>query len=105
MTQVTPAPATASVPAKPRLLFFYGEHDGYSRRVEGFLAQVMQRRRNHDTFVIHRIETSRSAELAERFNVDDVPTILVVDDRKVRARLVRPAGCADLKQVLAPWLR
>jgi len=101
LTQATQVPAAA----KPRLLFFYGEHDGHSRRVEGFLAQVMQRRRNHETFVIHRIETSRSAELAERFEIDDVPTVVVVDDRKVRARLVRPAGCADLKEVLAPWLR
>ena len=66
---------------------------------------MMQRRRNHETFVIHLIETSRSAELAERFEIDDVPTVVVVDDRKVRARLVRPAGCADLKEVLAPWLR
>ena len=92
-------------PPKPRLLFFYGEQDGHSRRVDGFLAQIMQRRRNHETFVIHRIEASRSAELAERFRVDDVPTLLVVDDKRVRARLVRPAGCADLKKVLAPWLR
>ncbi|MEA2386552.1 MAG: hypothetical protein QOJ22_726 [Thermoleophilaceae bacterium] len=101
MTQSAEVPAAA----KPRLLFFYSEHDGRSRRVEAFLAQVMQRRRNHETFVIHRIETSRSAALAERFQVDEVPTLVVVDDSKVRARLVRPAGCADLKEALAPWLR
>jgi thioredoxin-like negative regulator of GroEL len=95
----------ASVPARPRLLFFYGERDGHSRRVEGFLAQVMQRRKNHDTFEVHRIETSRSAKLAQRFRVDAVPTVLVLDGRRVRARLVRPTGCADLKLALAPWLR
>jgi len=103
-----PGPRSASLEtdgAKPRLLFFYGERDGHSRRVEGFLAQVMQRRKNHDTFVVHRIETSRSVELAERFRVADVPTVLVVDGRRVRARLVRPTGCADLKHALAPWLR
>jgi hypothetical protein len=97
--------ALGAAERRPRLLFFYGERDGYSRRVEGFLAQVMQRRKNHDTFVVHRIETSRAAQLAERFRVDDVPTILVVDERRVRARLVRPTGCADLKRALAPWLR
>jgi thioredoxin-like negative regulator of GroEL len=90
---------------KPRLLFFYGDRDGYSRRVDGFLAQVIQRRRNHDTFEVHRIEASRAAKIAKRFRVEVVPTVLVLDGPHVRVRLVRPAGCADLKHALAPWLR
>jgi thioredoxin-like negative regulator of GroEL len=90
---------------KPRLLFFYGPQDGHSRRVEGFIAQVMQRRGNHDTFVIHRIDADTNRDLALRYRVEDVPTVLVVDGRRVRARLVRPTGCVDLRESLEPWLR
>jgi hypothetical protein len=40
---------SSSTAAKPRLLFLYSARDGRARRVEGYLAQVLQRRRNHET--------------------------------------------------------
>jgi hypothetical protein len=42
--------------AKPRLVFFYSSSSGACRRVEGFLAQVLQRRGNHDTFQLNMVE-------------------------------------------------
>jgi hypothetical protein len=53
----TPAPAITEN-ERPRLLFFYDGRSGGSRRADGFLAQVLQRNGNHQTFVIHRIEVS-----------------------------------------------
>ena len=32
-------------------------------------------------------------------------TIVVVEDKRVRGRLVSPKGCRDIEQLLAPWLR
>jgi hypothetical protein len=40
---------TATGRSNPGLLFFHSPTEGSSRRVEGFLAQVLQRRRNHET--------------------------------------------------------
>ena len=49
--------------AKPRLLFFTSSVSGHCRRVEGFLAQVLQRRRNHGTFRLLRIDESERPDL------------------------------------------
>jgi thioredoxin-like negative regulator of GroEL len=89
----------------PRLLFFHDKQPGNSRRAEGFLAQVLQRRGNHQTFVIHRIEVGQRPELAQRFKVEAIPTLLVVEDKKVQARLKTPTGCKDIELLLRPWLR
>ena len=89
----------------PRLLFFHDERSGKSRRADGFLAQVLQRRGNHQTFVIHRIDVGQRPELAQRFKVAATPTLLVVEDKKVQARLESPTGCKDIELLLRPWLR
>jgi thioredoxin-like negative regulator of GroEL len=91
--------------AKPMLLFFYTPTSGSSRRAEGFLAQVLQRRRNHETFTIRRIDCEEHPELAARFGVERPPVIVVVEAKRLRARLERPRGCADINRALAPWLK
>jgi hypothetical protein len=40
---------------KPILIVFSSHLDGHSRRVEGYLAQVLQRRRNHETFSVRYV--------------------------------------------------
>jgi thioredoxin-like negative regulator of GroEL len=73
--------------------------------VEGYLAQVLQRRGNHDTFRLHRVSAEERPELAARFGVDSIPTLVVVDARRIRGRLVKPRGCEEIEHFLAPWLR
>jgi thioredoxin-like negative regulator of GroEL len=90
---------------KPRLVFFHARNSGRSRRVEGYLSQVLQRRRNHESFQLLQVDVEQHADLAERFRIEDVPTIVVVEDKRVRGRLVSPRGCRDIEQLLAPWLR
>jgi thioredoxin-like negative regulator of GroEL len=89
---------------KPRLVFFYSPLSGRCRRVEGFIAQVLQRRRNHETFELVRVSVERRPDLAEKFHVDQVPTICVVQDRKMLRRIIAPRGCRDLERELEPWL-
>lgn len=90
---------------RPRLVFFYAKASGRSRRVEGYLSQVLQRRRNHESFHLVNVDVDEQAELAERFRIDEVPTIVVVEDKRVRGRLESPRGCRDIEQLLAPWLK
>ncbi len=89
----------------PRLVFFTSSVSGHARRVEGFLAQVLQRRRNHGTFRLHIVDEHARPDLVERFKVVVIPTLVVVDGRSERARLESPRGCRDIEELLAPWLR
>lgn len=90
--------------ARPRLVFFFTKASGRSRRVEGYLSQVLQRRGNHESFELLNVDIDANAELAERFRVKEVPTIVVVEDKRVRGRLESPRGCREIEQLLAPWL-
>lgn len=92
------------VKGKPRLLFFYEPTDGLARKAERFLAQSLQGRRNHDTFVVHRIDTTERGDLAERFRVADSPALVVISDRVVRGRLDRPTSARQIAEFLKPWL-
>jgi len=91
--------------AQPKLLFFTSSVSGHCRRVEGFLAQVLQRRRNHGTFRLHVIDENERPDLVERFKVTTLPTLVVVQGRTEQARLERPRGCRDIEALLTPWLR
>lgn len=90
---------------RPRLVFFYSPLSGRCRRVEGFIAQVLQRRRNHETFELVRVPVDRRPDLAEKFGIEQVPTICVVEGRRLRRRIVAPRGCRELERELEPWLR
>ena len=90
---------------QPRLVFFHSTRSGPSRRVEGFLAQVLQRRGNHSTFRLVRVATEERPDLVARFAVESVPTLVVVDGNRVSGRLEVPRGCDEIEQFLAPWLR
>ena len=91
---------------KPRLVFFHSRRSGRCRRVEPFIAQALQRGRNHDTFVLIRIDVEEKPELAARFAIEEVPTLLIVEGRRVRARLELATGKSwEIAQFLSPWLR
>ena len=90
---------------QPGLIYFYSGRSGRSRLVEGYLSHVLQRRQNHSTFRLYRVEVSEQPELVERFGVEDVPTLVVVAEKKVRGRLAAPRGLRDIEALLEPWLR
>ena len=97
---------TVAIPPlkRPRLVFFHSTLSGHCRRVEGFLAQVLQRRQNHGTFDVVRVAEQERPDLLERFRIEAVPTLVVVENKAVKARLERPRGCRDIEGFLAPWL-
>jgi len=72
--------------------------------VDGFVAQVLQRRANHATFALERVEASERPDLHDRFGVDTLPTLIVIRDNRVHGRLANPDGCAAIERFLAPWL-
>jgi thioredoxin-like negative regulator of GroEL len=96
---------TTAATLKPMLIFFTSTRDGRSRRAEGFLAQVLQRRRNHETFTIKYVAQEERPDLLDRFRIEKTPTLVVVTDRRVQGRLPQPNGCEEIQSFLAPWLK
>jgi thioredoxin-like negative regulator of GroEL len=89
---------------RPGLVFFHSSVSGRCRRVEGFIAQVLQRRRNHATFRFYSVANEERPDLIQRFGVTTVPTLLVVEDKVVRGKLEAPRGCREIETFLGPWL-
>ena len=97
--------ATVVDGSQPGLVFFHSSVSGQCRRVEGFLAQVLQRRRNHGTFKLYRVDEGERPDLLGRFGILKVPTLVVLQDHRIQGRLERPRGCREIESFLAPWLR
>jgi len=90
---------------QPRLVFFYRRTSGLCRRVEGYLAQVLQQRRNHSTFKLIRVDVDAGRELSDFFGIDELPTLVVVQGKQALARIEAPRDRASIERALSPWLR
>jgi thioredoxin-like negative regulator of GroEL len=90
---------------RPGLVYFHSKTSGRSRRVEGYLAQVLQRRRNHETFKYYAVAQEERPDLLERFGVQLTPTLVVVENKVVRAKLESPRSSREISSFLEPWLR
>jgi thioredoxin-like negative regulator of GroEL len=90
---------------RPGLVFFHSTRSGRSRRVEAYLAQVLQRRRNHRTFSYYSVTEEERPDLLRKFGVEATPTIVVVENKAVKARLETPRSSREISSFLAPWLR
>ena len=89
---------------RPTLCFFYSPTSGPSRRVEAFLAHVLQRRQKHRTFAVQRVNCDEHPELVERYAVKQMPTLIVIENRRVLGRLEGRCGCREIEKLLEPWL-
>jgi len=99
------APAPTALELAPTLVYFYSASSGRCRRVDGFLAQVLQHRRNHDSFKVVRVSVDERSSLAELFGIKTVPTLCVVEDGRLAKRISEPQGAGQLKRELSRWLR
>ena len=101
----TRTPETSVGADRPGLVFFHSSRSGRCRRVEAFLAQVLQQRRNHSTFKLYRVDREERPDLVRRFAVDGLPTLVVIERKQVKARLEEPRGFGDIRSFLEPWLQ
>jgi hypothetical protein len=90
--------------ARPRLLFVTTPTSGQCRKAEGWIAQILQHRRNHRRIKLITVDVDSRPELKERFRVEQLPTLVLVEDQKAKARLESPRGTKDIAAMLAPWL-
>jgi hypothetical protein len=90
---------------QPKLLFFHSPRSGQCRRAEALVAQVLQRRRNHDTFELVRVSVDARPDLAREYEVEEIPAVLVLEDGRVAAKLLSLQFSHEVEEALQPWLR
>jgi hypothetical protein len=75
---------------KPQLVYFFSARSSPSRRVEGYLAQVLQRRASHHAFRLRRVDVDQQPTLSGCFGIKTLPTLVVIDNKHLEARLEAP---------------
>ena len=86
----------------PTLLFFTQETSGPARRMESLLAHLARKER--ERLRISRIDVATSPEWVERLSVTQVPTLVLLKDRRPVERLEGRVSAPQIERMLAPYL-
>ena len=81
------------------LVFFTSERSGPARRMESVLAHIGRKERS--SLIVMRVDVDAHAELAERFRVAVVPTLVLVQDRRAVGRLEGRVSAPRIERLLA----
>jgi thioredoxin 2 len=80
------------------LVFFSASHSGPARRMESVLAHLERKQRHR--LSVKRVDVDEEPELAERFEVRSVPTLILVKGKRAVARLEGKARAAEIEQLV-----
>ena len=87
---------------RPLLVFFWSERSGPARRMESLLAHLARKER--ERLRIARIDLNASPEWADRLSVTQVPTLVLLKDRRPVERLEGRVSAPQIERMLAPYL-
>ena len=87
---------------RPQLVFFWSERSGPARRMESLLAHL--ERKERDRLRVRRVDVDANPDLAERFKVDIVPTLVLIKDKKAVSRLDGRTSAPRIEAMLEPHL-
>jgi thioredoxin-like negative regulator of GroEL len=88
---------------RPLLLFFTSRRSGPARRMESLLAHIARKERSR--LRVNKIDVDERPELAERFRVQQVPSLALVVGKRVVSRLDGRATAPSIESMLEPHLR
>jgi len=88
---------------RPLLVFFWSERSGPARRMESLLAHL--ERKERDRLRVRRVDVDARPDLAERFQVSVVPTLVLIKDKRAVSRLDGRTSAPKIEAMLAPHLR
>ena len=83
---------------KPLLVFFTSERSGPARRMESLLAHLARKERTRVR--VMRVDIEAQPELAKKFRVVDVPTLVLVNGKRVVDRLDGRASAPKIEDML-----
>lgn len=89
-------------PDNPQLVFFTSHRSGPARRMESLLAHIARKERGR--LRVSKVDVDDRPDLAERFHVEQVPSLALVVDRRVVSRLDGRATAPRIESMLEPYL-
>jgi thioredoxin-like negative regulator of GroEL len=84
------------------LVFFCSQSSGPARRMESLLAHLARKERTR--LRIMRVDVERQPELAKRFRVAAIPTLVLVKRKRVVDRLEGRVSQPRIESMLEPHL-
>lgn len=87
---------------RPLLVFFYSPRSGPARRMESLLAHLARKER--ERLRVKRVDVDAHPELAERFKIAQVPSVVLVKHKRVVDRIDGRASAPRIERMLAPHL-
>ena len=84
------------------LLFFSSARSGPSRRMESLLAHIARKERHRLRVV--QVDVDERRDVAEKLGVDAAPTLVLVREKQLVARIEGRASAPRIEQMLAKHL-
>jgi thioredoxin 1 len=86
----------------PILLFFTNSRSGPARRMESLLAHLARKERYR--LRVARIDAETQPEWIERLRITQIPTLVLIKDRRPVARLEGRVSAPQIERMIAPHL-
>ena len=87
---------------KPLLVFFTSERSGPARRMESLLAHLARKERMRVR--VMRVDVEAQPDLADKFRVREVPTLVLVKRKRAVDRIAGRASAPAIEAMLARHL-
>jgi thioredoxin 1 len=87
---------------KPLLVFFTSERSGPARRMESLLAHLARKERTRVR--VMRVEIDEQPDLAQKFRVEAVPTLVLVKRKRAVDRLDGRVSAPKIEAMLSRHL-
>jgi thioredoxin-like negative regulator of GroEL len=84
--------------AGPTLVFFTTATSGPARRMESLLAHVERKERGR--LVVRRVDADEHPQLVQKFAVTKIPSLALVVDKKIVARIDGRASMPQIEKLL-----
>jgi thioredoxin 1 len=86
----------------PILLFFTNSRSGPARRMESLLAHLARKERSR--LRVARIDAEMQPEWIERLQITEIPTLILIKDRRLVARLEGRVSAPQIERMISPHL-
>ena len=86
----------------PLLLFFTNARSGPARRMESLLAHLARKERSR--LRIARIDAEAQPEWIERLQITQIPTLVLIKDRRSVGRLEGRVSAPQIERMISPHL-